>query len=317
MKINPEALKRRREAMNMSQDDLADAATVAKKTIQLIETRRTGRSNARTVANLARALKVSPDDLARAPSDEDDEGLRVYGYRQVKTYIDGDTSLAFQAVEHLYGISVQTQIDMAPLFAALLAEGSLARRRHCLSEIGEASGRLMSLAGGHLSFAFAAHRVEEGEGREESSIRKRDVFGHHVSEDAFEFGYDPYKRNPFSDYLEEFAKSVGAEHVAFDPDGEDGVNRTGFPYFRIAEDLILKMTDGDPMALHALRRGHASIGAIPKDLRGEEAGKTRAAWLASRVPIDEHKAILAQQAEWAEFLNGPDSSSDEEKNGAP
>jgi hypothetical protein len=76
---------------------------------------------------MAKVLGVSIEDLSRAPSETKDveESLRKFGYRPVRQMVDAETALAFNMVQHIYGIPIRCQIEMAPLFAALLAEGSM------------------------------------------------------------------------------------------------------------------------------------------------------------------------------------------------
>jgi hypothetical protein len=105
---------------------------------------------------------------------------------------------------------------MAPLFAALLAEGSLAWRRKRVEAIEEASAALQELGGGHCSFVYAAWRVDEGTAEERESIAKRDLFGVQASEQAFDCGYNRSANNPFADYLEKFASEAQAQTITFD-----------------------------------------------------------------------------------------------------
>lgn len=288
MTINSETLKRLRAGM--SQDQLSKISGVDKKTIQRIETGKTKSPDAITVERLAKALNRKPEDLSEEPDarKDDKKYLRNLEYRPIKTYLDGETALAFEVVEQLYGISVRSQILMAPLFSALLAEGSLAWRREQLSEIKDSAERLISLGGGHLSFAFAAERVENGAKSEAASIDARDFFGKDVGEEAFELGYDPSQNNPFADYLKDFAKRAGAKDIVFDPD-DSGEWKTaeGLPEYRIADDFFNELTGGDYWAEFALKRGHARIREIPEELKGADAKLARVDWLTSKVPVEE------------------------------
>lgn len=286
----------------MSQTDLSRATDglerVSVSTIKRIESAKGDYdANARTIKNLAEVLKVQLEDLAKEPQAQDDseKRLRESGYRPLKAVVDGETALAFQMVEHLYGIPIRSQILMAPLFAALLAEGSFAWRRERLVEIVEAADQLMGLGGGHLSFANAAYRVQEGSADEKDSISKRDLFGKEVGQDAFDFGFDPSLNNPFADFLQDFANASGANDIAFDPD-EFGDWKTpeGLPEYRIGARLIENLTGGDYWAEFALLRGFARIRDIPNDLAGEEATEARVKWLASKVPTEDRE----RQIKW-------------------
>lgn len=304
MQIMPETLKRLRSRVPMSQDDLAEASGVSKKTIARIET---GKSvpNSITVQRLATALKVTPEDLGRRPEETSDSDRRFeeVGLRPLKTYVDGETALAFQMVEDVYGISIASQVEMAPLFSALLAEGSLDWRRKQLAQIDEAADRLMSLGGGHLSFVNAAYRVQDGSMEEGLSITMRDLFGKKVGEDTFDLGFNPSKNNPFADYLKAFAKKVEAKQVLFDPNETDRLNDAGFPDYRIAPVRIDELTGNDSVAEFALLRGYAMVSAIPSDLLDNKNTAKRIEWLVSQVPAVERDRLRARQEEFSRIFD--------------
>ena len=302
MIIKSETLKAFRSRHSMSQADLSRATDgnerVSVSTIKRIESANGEYdANARIVKKLAEVLKVQPEDLTKEPQppqaqDDDDRKklLRESGYSPLKAVVDGETALAFQMVELLYGIPIRSQILMAPLFSALLAEGSFAWRRERLEAIDAAANELMSQGGGSFSFANAVCRVQNGARDEEDSISKRDLFGKEVGEDTYDLGFDPSKNNPFADYLQDFATASRAENIAFDPD-EFGDWKTpeGLPEYRIAPDVIEKLTGGDYWAEFALLRGFARLRDIPENLRGENVADTRIEWLASQVPTEERE----------------------------
>lgn len=308
MNIRSDTLKVLRKRHGMSQVDLSRATDglerVSVSTIKRIESANGDYdANARVIKNLAEVLKVRPEDLAEEPRAQDDseKRLREFGYRPLKAVVDGETALAFQMVEHLYGIPIRSQILMAPLFAALLAEGSLSWRRERLAEIDEAAGQLMASGGGHLSFAYAAYRVQDGSADEADSIEKRDLFGKEVGQDTFELGFNPSQNNPFADYLRNFANVSGATGIAFDPDElGDWKTPEGLPEYRIGAEFIKNLTGGDSWAEFALLRGFARIRDIPEDLAGEEATEARVEWLASKVPTEERER---QEKMFEEFLD--------------
>lgn len=304
MQIVPETLKRLRTRVPMSQEDLHEASGVSKKTIARIETGRSA-PNSITVQRLATALKVRPEDLGRGPEETSDSDRRFeeVGLRPLKTYVDGETALAFQMVEHVYGISVKSQIEMAPLFGALLAEGSLHWRRQQMAKIDEATDRLLSLGAGHLSFANAAYRVQDASMGEGLSITTRDLFGKEVSEDTFDLGFDPSRNNPFADYLKAFAKEVKATEVLFDPSEKDRLNETGFPDYRIATARIDELTGTDSIAEFALLRGYAAVSEIPADLLNKTNTAKRIEWLVSQVPEVERDRLRARQEEFSRLFN--------------
>lgn len=318
--IHPEALKAFRARMHLTQDQLADATRgpnrVSLPTIKRIEGTKDGAypANDRVAATLAKALRVSVEDLSRVPSKSEDleESLRKRGYRPLRTMIDEETSLAFNMVQDIYGIPIRSQIVMAPLFAALLAEGSLAWRRKRVAAIEEASANLQELGGGHCSFVGAVWRVDEGADGERKSIGKRDLFGIHVSEAAFDLGYDRSTNNPFADYLEVFAGEVQSETVRIDKEfgwktGE------GLPDYRVGADIIERLTGDDPDAEYALLRGHVRMKDIPDDLLGHDKEGERVAWMIERIPPEELAARKAEADELAALIgldeNGNDAPS--------
>lgn len=281
-----ETFQHLRDKRGMSQNDvaLATGERVSLPTIKRIEgakgPRRITLDNAR---HLAAALKVSPEDLGKAPEElKDVDGqLREVGYRRIAAVIDGETAWAFQAVERLYGLSVKNQMQMAPLFAALLAEGSLQWREERLAPIQDAATRMRAEAQGHLSFAKAVNRVEDGIDAERWSISKRDIFGQKVGEDAFNFGFEPDKNNPFADYLRMLAARCPSRLEL----GQGyWKSPEGLPEYRVAPDLLSETTGNDPLAEFALLQHHTRLRDIPAEVAGPEATAKRVEWLISQIP---------------------------------
>lgn len=302
--IHPEALKTYRARKHWTQEQLADATKGTNKvslpTIKRIESTKgsTYPANDRVAKALAKALGVSIEDLSKGPSEAGDheEALRNFGYRPLRTMLDAETALAFNMVQHIYGIPIRSQIEMAPLFATLLAEGSLAWRRKRVEAIEEAADRLMSLGGGHFSFAYAAHRTQDGAADERTSIEKRDLFGDHVGNDTFDLGFDPSENNPFADYLQEFASEVEAKTVTFMKDFGWKTSE-GLPAYRIGADIIEQLTADDPDAEYALLRGHVRLKDIPEELRSDDKEAERVAWMIARIPDEELAARKAERDE--------------------
>lgn len=302
--IHPEALKTYRTRKHWTQEQLADATRgpnkVSLPTIKRIESTKSGTypANDRVAETLAKALGVSIENLSKDPSEvgNHEESLRKAGYRSLRTMVDAETALAFNMVQHIYGIPIRSQIEMAPLFVALLAEGSLAWRRKRVKAIEEAADRLMSLGGGHFSFAYAAARTQNGAADERTSIERRDLFGDHVGDDTFELGFDPSENNPFADYLQEFASKVEAKTVTFTK--EFGWKTSeGLPAYRIGAEIIERLTRGDPDAEYALLRGHVRLKDIPEELGSDDKEAERVAWMIARIPDGELAARKAERDE--------------------
>ncbi len=324
--IHPSAIRAFRERKRWTQEQLAEATKgkdrVSIPTIKRIEGKKDGAyaANGRKAEALAKALGVSIADLATAPAPQTDqhEMLRKFGYRPLRTMVDAETALAFNMVQHIFGIPIKSQIEMAPLFVALLAEGSLAWRRKRVAEIEEAASHLHSLGGGHLSFAFAACRAADGAVAERQSIAKRDLFGEHVGDEAFDLGFDPSQNNPFADYLEDLARDVAATTVTFDK-SSGWKTSEGLPNYRIGAEVIEQLTNGDPDAEYAILRGHVRLKDIPENLIGEDKSEERIAWMIARIPEQEltaRKADIASLNLDLDDLLTPRASRDPSKGGS-
>lgn len=305
-KIHPAALKHYRDKNRWTQEQLAEATKgknrVSLPTIKRIESTKSAfyRAEDRTAEGLAKALGVTADALSKPPTNEAEReaSLKKFGYRPLRAMLDAETALAFNMVQHIYGIPVHSQIVMAPLFAALLAEGSLAWRRERVAEIEEAAARLMALGGGHFAFAYSAGGAAEGAYHERKCIQNRDLFGKEVADDVYDLGYDPSQNNPFADFIKHFAAQVGARTISFDRDSGWKTSE-GMPEYRIGAEVISDLTGDDPDAEYALLRGHVKLKDIPANLLGDEHAGERIAWIVSRIPAEE---LAKRKTEMAELL---------------
>jgi len=342
--IRPDTLRTLRAHRNLSQAKLAARSKevrqkVSVATIKRIETwteTETYMANPTVAERLAKALEVGIEDLAKAPDKDGSfwayaldnipntsksakapkkdgsfevhwevlERLLGCNRRRMSVSLPQRTLFDFQMVEHLYGIPVQSQIKMAPLCMALLAEGSLAWRKKRVEEIDGTAEKLRSLndiPDGHLSFLKAVYHVEEGAQAERESIKQRDVFGKDVSEDTYKLGYDRSHINPFSAYLREFADDFSTTNVGIEADKfsfeqtYEGLD--DFPQYRIGGDLIEDLTADDAVAYHALKLGHVRLGEIPEELLGAGNTDKRVEWLTHRIPDNERAEIEAAYAE--------------------
>ena len=295
--IRPDTLRALRERRGLSQAKLEARSEemrqkVGVATIKRIETwseTETYMASPTVAERLAKVLGVDVEELANEPKADDVDRmkeLRRVGMRQLRTAVHENTALGFRMNEYLYGIPIRTQIEMAPLCMALIAEGSLAWRKRRLAEIDEKAEQLMSLGGGNFSFAQAVWRTQEASHDEEESIRKRDVFGRYVAEDTYSLGYNPNKNNPISDYIRELATEIGSSDVTLDPESFE-IGPLGFPEYRIGADLVHEITGGDADAEYALACGHAHISDIPESMLGAENTERRVEWLISKIPEGE------------------------------
>lgn len=307
--IYPEALRSCRDRLHWTQKKLSDGKAkdkdgkvrgVSLATIKRIEAHKDGPypANDGVAYILAKILGVTTEQLGKQPSDDADNevALRKFDYRPLRTMISRDTAIAFKRVRDIFGISIQSQVEMAPLFAALLAEGSLDWRRKRVGAIEDAAANLMAMAGGHFSFAAAAYRAEDGAFGERQSIGKRDLFGEHLPDETYDFGYDPSKHNPFADYLAAFAEEIEATTVTFGSDF-GWMTSEGFPEYRIGEKIVAQLTQGDPDAEYTLEQEYTDIAAIPDGLSDEE----RVAWLIAQIPSEKLEEIRAECSQLLEL----------------
>ena len=300
--INPSALRAYRVEKKWTQGHLAERAKISLPTIKRIEGRKEGNYPARdsVAVTLAKVLGKEIHQLQAEPETESERAAlrQKHGLRTLRMLIDGKTTLAFDLVEKLYGVSMKSQIEMAPLFTALLAEGSFAWRGERVGEIEDAASTLEVLGGGSFSFANAAYMVSDGARDERLSIRSKDLFGKMVGEVAFQMGFDPSISNPFADYLASLASKVDDGVVEMDRSfgwktSED------LPDYRVGNDIVWKMAGGDSWAMYALEHGHVRLKEIPPALLGDDLEKERWAWLADKVPAEVRADMAALTEKFA------------------
>ncbi len=311
--INPEALRRFRKSAHLSQQGLADLSFVSKKTIARIEGGKSS-ANASTITSLAVALGVRSEDLSGQsdPLEEDEinRKARRVGFRNLKTPIHENTDLAFQMVEKRYGISTRTQISLAPLFAALLAEGSLAWRNQKLEQAGWALDALVRADYGHRMFVVDGAIAEDGLIAEQDSILEGDIFGEATMEIAADFDPDP--TDPFTEYLRHLADEFDAEHInviqeylddEFDLWGTSiRMSDWSSLGFSIDPEELEWLVGDDMRARLALQRGYVKIADIPESLMGNDVSMERIAWLGSKMPQAEFEEAEAEDEEFMAYL---------------
>ena len=290
--LSPNRLRDLRKAKNLSRAALSGLSNVSVRTIQRLENpaeRRSNNPRGNTLARLARALQVEPGvltgdlplpDSGKAPASEP---RRV----QVSAEIAPKARLAYDLVKKRYGVSATEIINMAPLFFALLAEGSLARRREKLEEAGEAISRLDQMRDevGHWIFGGATTVALNANTLEKESIAKADLFGEHLFSDTHgtitDEPFDPSTGNPFTSYLSRLAADLDDRAVV---DVQGGSLRYGtpwgrFPDYHLCNAYLHGVTNGSSNARRALETGSVRLSEIPEELMGEDAGEKRAAWL--------------------------------------
>ena len=289
MKIHPDRLRRLRKEKGLSRVQLARLSKVSERTIQRLEneSEHTQTNREYTLECLAKVLDVEEGVLAGdAPfpdTNKPPEPERV----QIGAQIAPKARLAYDLVKRRYGVSATELINMAPLFFALLAEGSLAKRLKNLEKGREAHLGQIGQDIGHRIFSEAAIVADNADMAEEESIAKADLFGDHLLDgDGYaSCPFDPTAENPFAGHLRRLAANLDPDVVKV----ESGDLSYGSPWLRFPDyDLCANefngITNGSPDARRALENGFARLSDIPGELEGEDAGEKRAAWLQERLP---------------------------------
>ena len=280
MKIDSDRLRILRERKGFTRPQLEKLSGITERTIQRLEREphRSQKTREDTLNHLAKALGVESGVLTGdLPIPESDE---VPVYDQAPK-----TRLAYDLIKRRYGVSRTEIINMAPLFFALLAEGSLAWRREKLKEAEEAFSRLWKIDGFWSGGgAYIEHGMNEGTFAEEESIDKADLFGEHLDDDMGK-PFDSSKNNPFTYYLRKLANELNIPGVV-DVDG--GVlsiaSNFKFPHYDICSEELDHIANSSQDAKKALEIGFARLSEIPDELMAEDASEKRAKWLTEKLP---------------------------------
>ena len=297
MKIDPDRLRSLRKKRGWSRPQLAKRSGITVRTIQRLESesesQRGQKSQEHTVDSLAKALGVKPGvltgelPLAESGKVPVSDAERV----QIGAQVAPKVRLAYDLIKRRYGVSATEIINMAPLFFALLAEGSLAWRREKLKEVEETKSRLEQIdgfwRGGLVSGSVV---MDEGIAREEDSIAKADLFGEHLFSDTDTIFieeddlFDPSIDNPFASYLRKLEDELDITGVAY---VDSDYLRFGwplkFPDYDICRDELDGIANGSHFAQIALEAGDVRLSEIPEELMAEDAGEERAKWIEDKL----------------------------------
>ncbi len=296
MQIDPVRLRTLRKERSGSRLQLAKQSGINARTIQRLE-KEPQPSRKSTLTSLAKALGVEPGVLTgELPLPEFDKVPASASKQvQISAQITSKARLEYDLIKHLYGVSATELINMAPLFFALLAEGSLAWRRERLKEPKDAIDRLRQ-ASWNVSCISGAYVANGGVAAEENSISKTDLFGEHLLSDIDDkFLLDEYDviylsiYNPFASYLWKLEKELAIPGVidvdSYSINGYPGLEPPlKFPTYNICRDEFDGIANGSNYAKMALKTGHVRISEIPEELMAEDAGEERAKWLEKRMP---------------------------------
>ena len=300
MHIIPQRLRGRRNELQMSRAVLAAKSNVSEKQIQRLENPKQASRNVRplTMNRLAKALDVEPQQLTREPpTPEDSKQVRI------GAALAPGVRLAYELIERRYGVTVGQLLNVAPLFFALLAEGSLAWRRDELAELQAAIDRVKDLSDlGRKRFAFHVQVAEEDSDAEEQAIARAELLNDPLPADYECHPDEDWDGSPFADYLRKLADNLGRpELVDLDPSFHGRVSGfPGMPAYRIYSEDLTKIAPLESDAMYALHSGDAGFADIPDELMASNAGDARQRWLeakltpASREWLDTLQRIASQ-----------------------
>ena len=287
IQIDPERLHSLRQKKGLSRPQLAKQSGITERTIQRLE-KEPQLSQKKTLNRLAKALRVEPEvltgELPLPESDKAPEPERI----QIGAQVAPKVRLAYDLIKRRYGVSATEIINMAPLFFALLAEGSLAWRREKLKELREGIDRLEQIDGfwrGKSSdFDVTSTSMPEAIEVEKSSIDKADLFGEHLLDDLNYYEIDPSTDNPLASYLRKLEAELDITGVVC-VDSE--YLRFGwplkFPDYDICRDELNGIANDSDFAKIALEAGDVRLSEIPEELMAEDAGEERAKWLEGKL----------------------------------
>ena len=283
MKIDSDRLRTIRQRKKLSRPDLERASGITVRTIQRLENDPDECKSTRedTVMRLAKALEVEPGVLTgelpvpepgESPASEPDPV-------RIGAQIPPKARLAYDLIKRRYGVNTTDVITMAPLFFALLAEGSLKQRRE-KSQLADDGFDLL------LKSGIAHDVLDEPFRYEDESIDKADIFGEHLFNN--EFGpepFDPSVENPFANYLCELPDDlkIPAGVVNVDKRRLSFGSPAEFPDYDIWNVEITRIANGSAAAKKALETGFARLPDIPEELMAEDKDAERQQWLENRL----------------------------------
>ena len=272
----------------LSQKALSDRSGVSAKTISRIIAGEEHNSNKNTTAKIAKALGVSPEELAASPADRELREIkaRLRTFVSSRTIIDlnGQANIHFDLVSVRYGISLQAQIEAAPLLFTILAEMSFADRRKRLNDFRTGRDAVPDTGLQHLQrgIKIADYKMERLLDKEEASIEAKDLSGATISgEDEFQ----DWRVEDEGDVFVNFLKSLssGDPGSLIDIGGGTATNIE----YSILQDDLSRITGDTPYASEALRLGRVRVRDIPANLLGEEMADARVVWLADHLTMDD------------------------------
>ena len=240
MQIDPARLLELRQRKKLSRPQLAEMSKVNERTIQRLE-KEPQPSRKKTLERLATALDVKLDVLTGEKPLPESSKVPDSERIQIGAQIAPKVKLAYDLIKRRYGVSATEIITMAPLFFALLAEGSLAWRREKLKELKEGIDRLKQIDGFWREYnvhLFALTVDNNDIEAEKDSIAKADLFGEHLL-GCMTYDLDPSTDNPLASYLRQLKDELDIPGVV---DVDSGHPMFGsplrFPAYDICRDEL-------------------------------------------------------------------------------
>jgi transcriptional regulator with XRE-family HTH domain len=309
--INSIIMRRQREKLRLSMEDLQERSGIDKGTIYRIESGRAARNTHNTIEKLARALKLAPDELVAAKADDGDGADPVFSSRsQFNFRISNEARNALFFVGQRYGVRQIDIIELSPLLFQIVAEESLRSRRERLDELYAARETISSLSG---KFPHISERLlndwnaEEMEIAEDQSIVACDIRGEMLdkadtSSDIRPINYDAGEHNPFVSH-------VRGRLGAIDAEAEFAEWHSGWsPSYSMNKQDVLAYFAGDEDVAGDVVLGLIGLHEIPKELRNDDSAQARLAWARDRMEARSREVDLLEN-ELLEILDRKDLES--------
>jgi transcriptional regulator with XRE-family HTH domain len=279
-KIDPQILKRLREAQGWTQEKLAESTQIDKQTISRLERGDQSKTRRRTIEQLAHALNVAPEVLTgERPAPEESFDPRL----QLDVQVAAGTSNALTLAALRYHVKTSQIVELAPLLFVWAAEESLRQRREQISAFGEKLDEVKALGRRlpHLSPPDweLVRDPEDAVMAEQRSIEKRDLFGRLVDAEIpdrnwGERDFDDLD-NPFAVFLKRLVEPFG--EVA----GFLGWGGQIQPFYRICPEEAADLVGGDRDAAADILAGFVDLSEIPREYREAGMAEERAEWVRS------------------------------------
>lgn len=295
MKFDPKRLKILRVENKLTAVKLAEKIRKTSKTIQRWENPKGKMASAPedTVIALAKVLDVDVDVLTGVSPLPKMQGVGATSRRlHIGAKITPRTRNAYALTRDRYDVTPTQVIELAPLLFTLIAEGCLDYRREKIEKAEPHIDALNKMAHGYSSY-LCSQRAADGVFDEQESISKRDIFGNHIGQDAYDFGYYQLTENPFAEYLKHLAQAL-TDKAAVHYDDEEDWKIDEIPFFTLCRDEIQALTEGDEELTYMVADGDVDLWKLPKDLRHsdkEPADKTkqRIEWIRSEAEMHKEK----------------------------